>query len=135
MLTFGEYGGLLTVTYNQELYLSRRIDLDAVQLKSLENGQGEAVLERITLELQRSLDHFDRQYHFITVAKLLLVAPLGDGGRVKDYLATNLYLPVEDFSLDSVLDLERAPQLRERELQQRFLLAVGAALRHEEKVL
>lgn len=135
MLSFGPEGGLFTVTFAQELYLSRRIDISESQLQQADEAQMATLLDRITLELQRSLDHFDRQFHFITVSKLL-IAPLGnDDHGLKDYLASNLYLPVESFALESVLDLARVPELLQPDAQQRFLLTIGAALRHEEKVL
>lgn len=133
MLSFGPGGGLLTVTYRGELYLSRRIDITALQLQDTDPEQGRAYFERITLELQRSLDHFDRQYHFIAVSKLM-VAPLADGARLREYLATNLYIPVEPFVLDGFLDLQKSPALQAEQEQQRFLMALGAGLRHEEKV-
>jgi MSHA biogenesis protein MshI len=87
------------------------------------------------LELQRSLDHFDRQYHFITMSKLML-GPMGDSrAGLQQYLATNLYIPVDVLDLDGVLDMSRVPDLRQPDSQQRFFLTIGAALRHEEKVL
>lgn len=135
MLSFGPEGGLLTITFSQELYLARRIDVAITQLQQADETQRVALLDRITLELQRSLDHFDRQFHFITVSKLL-IAPLGsEDWGLKDHLAANLHLLVEAFKLESVLDLERVPELLQPEAQQRFFLTVGAALRHEEKVL
>lgn len=134
MLSFGSAGGLLTVTFKGELYLSRRIDITNGQLQDVAAEQKSALHDRITLELQRSLDHFDRQYHFITVSKLML-APLDDGSALKDYLAANLYLPVEEFVLGSYLDVSKVPALQAVSEQQRFLMALGAGLRNEEKVL
>lgn len=133
LLSFGAEGGLLTVTYGGELYLSRRIDVQLEQL--LDAQQQDACRERITLELQRSLDHCDRQYHFITLAKLML-APLGDADPgLRDYLAANLYLPVEALDLASVFDFSAVNELRPAAQQQRYFLTLGAALRHEEKAL
>lgn len=135
MLTFGHDGGLLTVTFSGELYLSRRIEVSMAQLGHEDAGQRQACYDRITLELQRSLDHFDRQYHFITISKLLIGPLTGTALEVKDYLTTNLYLPVESLALASVLDLTRVPELAQSESQQRYFMVLGAALRHEEKVL
>ena len=134
MLSFGSKGGLLTVTFGGELYLSRRIDITAGQLQDGSAEQKSVLHDRITLELQRSLDHFDRQYHFITVSKLVL-APVVDDGGLREYLRTNLYLPVEDFVLASHLDLDKVPALQSPVEQQRYLMALGAGLRNEEKVL
>lgn len=134
-LTFGAESGLLTLTYGGELYLSRQIDVRLQQLDNYDESQKNEWYDRVTLELQRSLDHFDRQFHFITLAKMVL-GPMGQGGRgLQKYLADNLHLPVEALELESVLDISRTPELRQPESQQRYLLTLGAALRLEEKVL
>ncbi len=135
MLSFTADGGLLTICYGGELYLSRRIDVDVSQLAQSDADQLTAYYDRVTLELQRSFDHFDRQYHFITIAKLML-APVGPGAEgLQQHLASNLYMPVEVLNLESVMDLSRVPALRAPEAQQRYFLTIGAALRHEEKTL
>lgn len=135
LLSFGAEGGLLTVTHGGELYLSRRIDVRPEQLLEGEAGQQEACRDRIALELQRSLDHLDRQYHFITLAKLVL-APLAEAGSgLREYLAANLYLPVETLDLDTLFDFSAVAELRQPAQQQRYFLTLGAALRHEEKAL
>jgi MSHA biogenesis protein MshI len=133
MLSFHADGGLLTVTFNGELYLSRRIDITLAQLLDPDSEKRQACHNRIALELQRSLDHFDRQFHFITIARLML-APSGAPG-LHEHLATNMYMPVEAFELADVLDLGQQAELREEAQQQRFFLALGAALRLEEVVL
>jgi MSHA biogenesis protein MshI len=133
MLSFGSEGGLLTVTYKGELYLSRRIDVVASQLNEQDFEKKQALFDRITLELQRSLDHFDRQFNYISVNKLLL-APLESTG-LDAYLASNLYTPVESFDLGEVFDLSAVPSLQERNAQQQYFLALGAALRLEETSL
>src|SRR5438094_770493 len=72
MLSFDPDGGLLTVTYRGELYLSRRIDMPLAQLTDADLERRHQSFDRITLELQRSLDNFERQFSFISVARLLL---------------------------------------------------------------
>jgi len=133
MLSFGVDGGLLTVTFNGELYLSRRIDVTLAQLLESDHDRKHASFDKITLELQRSLDHFDRQFHFINVSKLVL-APTAASG-LDEYLSSNLYMPVESMDLGDVLELGKAPDLADPAQQQRFFLILGAALRHEETVL
>lgn len=133
MLSFDEHGGLLTVTFNGELYLSRR--LENVRWSQLTQDDAEKrinVFERITLELQRSLDHFDRQHHFINTEKLIL-APMGDVGEsLRDYLSSNLYLPVEVLNLTNLIDVSQMPALLDPSLQQKYFMTIGAALRREE---
>lgn len=135
LLSFDATGGLLTVTFSGELYLARRIDVTLQELMHSGNAQQDACYDRITLELQRSLDHFDRQYRHITLSKLVL-SPLGEAGAdLQAHLAANLYLPVEILDLGSLLDISKAPELRQLESQQRYFLTIGAALRHEEIAL
>ncbi|MES2126207.1 MAG: pilus assembly protein PilM [Pseudomonadota bacterium] len=133
MLSFGHDGGLLTVTYGGELYLSRRIDVSPAQMQEPDHDRKHATFDKITLELQRSLDHFDRQFHYISVAKLLLAPAPANG--LEEYLSSNLYTPVDSLDLASVLDLDAVPALAEKSEQQRFFLALGAALRLEETTL
>lgn len=133
MLSFGEEGGLLTVSYRAELYLARRIDIGLEQLLDADIERRNGAFDRVTLELQRSLDNFERQYSFISVAKLVL-APSAVNG-LDEYLSSNLYTPVDTLDLATLFDFERAPELADRLVQQRFLVPLGAALRHEETVL
>jgi len=130
MLSFGDDGGLLTVSYRGELYLSRRFDVTLVQLLEPDHDRKHASFDKITLELQRSLDHFERQYSFISVAKLILGPSAVTG--LDEYLSSNLYTPVETLNLATLFDLSRTPELADLAQQQRFFLAIGAALRDGE---
>lgn len=129
MLSFDPDGGLLTVTFGGELYLARRVEVTLTQLLGGDPDKLQQHHERITLELQRSLDHFERQFHFVAVSKLVL-APTGSVA-LHQYLAQNLYLPVEVLDLDSVLDLDKVPELRDAAQQARYFMTLGAALRDE----
>jgi MSHA biogenesis protein MshI len=130
MLSFGDDGSLLTVSYRGELYLSRRFDVTLAQLLEPDHDRKHASFDKITLELQRSLDHFERQYSFISVAKLILGPSAVT--RLDEYLSSNLYTPVETLNLASLFDLSRTPELADLAQQQRFFLAIGAALRDGE---
>lgn len=130
MLSFDGEGGLLTVTFDGELYLARRIDVSVAQLADTSDAQRQQYYDKITLELQRSFDYFDRQFHFISVARLVL-APGGSDG-LHAYLADNLYMPVEALDLTALFDFSKVPDLLSAAGQARFFLALGAALRQEE---
>lgn len=135
LLSFDSAGALLTITYAGELYLSRRFDVTLEQLQQGDMDQKNACFDRVTLELQRSFDHFERQFRFIAVAKLML-APLSDSNSgLQEYLAANLYMPVEALNLDAVMDISKIPELEQPSQQQRYFMALGAALRQEVKVL
>lgn len=130
MLSFGDDGGLLTVSYRGELYLSRRFDVTLAQLLEPDHERKHQTFDKITLELQRSLDHFERQYSFISIAKLVLGPSPVTG--LDDYLSSNLYTPVETLDLATLFDLSRTPGLADLAQQQQYFLAIGAALREGE---
>jgi MSHA biogenesis protein MshI len=79
------------------------------------------------LELQRSIDHFDRQFGYVTLSRLLL-APVPIEG-LQQHLADNLYLPVHTLDLSQVLELSAVPGLRDPLQQSARLHLLGAALR------
>jgi MSHA biogenesis protein MshI len=128
MLVFDERGGLLTFTSGGELYMARQTDISLTQLMALNDGARDGVLDRLVLELQRSLDHFDRQFSYITLSRLLL-APLPADLGVQTYLAENLYVPVQTLDLTDVLEFPGAPELRDPERQSFRLQLIGGALR------
>ncbi|MBB5198410.1 agglutinin biogenesis protein MshI [Glaciimonas immobilis] len=135
LLSFNTEGGLVTITFGGELYLSRRMDTTITHLQRADKSQLELIHERITLDLQRSLDHFERQYHSLSLSKLVL-SPMGaEGAALENYLSTNLYIPVEILNLDTILDFSKVPTLNDTENQQRYFITLGAALRIDEKKL
>lgn len=131
LLSFDDEGVLLTVTFGGELCLARRFNLTRGQLLDADPDQRIASYNRITLELQRSFDHFESQFRFIAIAKLVL-APLGDDDvNLQQYLSTNLYMPVESLQLASLFNLALVPELQQPRYQQRYFMALGAVLRVE----
>jgi MSHA biogenesis protein MshI len=128
LLAFDDDGGCLTFTFKGELFASRHIE---VTRKALSEATGEALAalhERVLLDVQRSLDNFDRNYNFITLTRVL-VAPFPGAAAFVDYLRGNLYQPVEVLDLGKVLDISGVPALAQPEQQGQALLAIGAALR------
>jgi MSHA biogenesis protein MshI len=130
MLSFSEEGGLLTFTARGDLYLSRRIEISLDQLMAVRAEMRDQLFERIALELQRSLDHFDRQFSNIPLARLLL-APLPVESGLSAYLAENLSAPVQSINLGEVLDFHQVPELREPAEQNLRWQTLGSALRTE----
>lgn len=128
-LSIGPAGGMLTFTRGGELYMTRRIDIASRHLEA-DGDDRYQLLERLVLELQRSLDNFEHQYHFVSLARLI-VLPLAQPAGVVEYLAQNLYLPVEAVDLGDVLDIGGVPELRATPEQSRYLDLLGAALRDE----
>ena len=132
LLYVGATHALLTITYRGELYLARRIEVTIDQLVHA-GGNAEEVMNRVLLELQRSFDHLDRQYPFITLAKLLL-APEPQETGLAAYLAANLDTPVQSVRLEEVVVLGEPGQL-ESDTAWRLFHVLGAALRNELKAV
>jgi MSHA biogenesis protein MshI len=89
--------------------------------------------QRILLELQRTFDHFDRQYTYVPVAKLML-APDPEEIGLLEYLAANLDVPVERVRLSGAISFGAHAELEPREEWRLFHL-IGASLRYEAKAL
>lgn len=132
LLSFDENGGLLTFTYDGELYSSRHIDVPLSQLNQADSEQRQRHYDRITLELQRSMDSFERQFSFITINKLV-IAPLPAEVNLEAYLASNLYLPVSTLDMDEIFDFSTVSGVGPAQRMQCFL-TLGAALRDESVV-
>jgi MSHA biogenesis protein MshI len=122
MLSFNSSGGLLTFTSGGELYHARRIDM--------EGERNNKVFETITLELQRSLDHFDSQFSYITINKLVL-APFELRDAFCEYLRGQLNLPIETFELSDIFEFEPSVELGDLAHQASLLPVLGGALREE----
>lgn len=118
--------GLLTITAGDDLYLARTLDMHDSSAEDVAAGQ--QPYERATVEIQRSLDHFDRQYGGVPVARVVV----GPGTRTESIctaLAANLDVPVEALDIRSIIDCGTAAELQEPVAQGAFLRLIGAALR------
>lgn len=130
LLAFDEQGGVLTFTSGGELYQHRRIDVSLASFRGSSPEQRKGLYERLVLELQRSLDHFDRQFHHVAVAKVM-VTPVPDADDMREYLAANLDVPIALLYLSEVMDFPHIPELHEPARQAQCLQLIGAALREE----
>ena len=128
LLDFDDSGALLTFTSGGELYQARRIDISLRDFAA--PAAADELYDRITLELQRSLDHFDRQFRNVAVSKLV-ISPVPEGERLVEYLKSNLTVPVELLDLEKVLDFPGVPELRNPLRQSQCLQMIGAAMREE----
>ncbi len=154
LLHFTRHGGLLTLSRDGELYLSRNlemgcealhsqlqadagVELGGMSLESQENEGGFSpgmtrLLDSIVLEVQRSLDYYESHFSLPPVGGLVLAPTEEPIPGMLSYIASNLSVPVRTLDLNAVLDSETTLS---DALQSRALLAIGAALRREEKVL
>lgn len=148
-LYIGRHNGMLVLTRNGTLYLSRRLDTGLEQLKAhaaqqdeeefLLEGEEPAMaaplqrtLDNVVLEIQRSLDYYESHFS-LPPATSLVIAPMEEGvAGMMGYLGAHLGVPVRMLDLGSLL--ECSEPLSEP-LQSQCLFAIGAALREEKRVL
>lgn len=129
---FGEDWGLLTVTCRGELYLARRLDMGLRVLSGDAARQDGGALERVAVEIQRTLDHFERQFRSIPVARVL-IAPTPEDFGLGEFLRSRLGIDSLQIDLKEVLAFEgEGPDAA---TQWRLFHHFGAALRHETRAL
>lgn len=131
MLCFNDAGALLTFSCGGELYQARQIDVSLQDFASGVDVEGR--YDRVALELQRSLDNFDRQFRNVAVSRLI-VSQVSDGPRLVEYLGANLAVPVSLLDLEQVVDFPGVPELRDPLRQSQCLQLIGAAMREEHAV-
>lgn len=133
-----DYGQVL-VTRGGELYLARRIETGSRQLFSAAqqgdpaNGDyGEALtalLEQVTLEVQRSLDYYESHFSQAPVRAVVVAPAAPELPFVQPYLHRVLAPEVVNLRLDALFPDASLPAAQD---QARCLTAIGAALRLEE---
>ncbi|MBU1214153.1 MAG: agglutinin biogenesis protein MshI [Gammaproteobacteria bacterium] len=133
MLAFNDEGGMLTITSDGELFLARRLEIALGQLSDADEQIRQQYRDRVELEVQRSLDYFDRQFHHISIDRMLVSAPVELG--LAEMLSHNLGVRVEQLDLAQGMDIVHVPELADSEFASYALHALGAALRQEKKAL
>lgn len=119
-------GALLTIVHASNLYYTRRIDVTAGQLVTGDEQSRESAKERLLIELQRSLDHFERQYRTIPLAKLVIGPMLGDH-ELDAYMSEGLGISIETVDLRESIDFGVGSL--DTSTQAQLFHAVGASLR------
>ena len=126
VFSFVENGGLLTLTLDGELCMVRTLGVSQAQIGG---ADADAAIDRLTLEFQRTLDTFDRQFGGVPVDRFLLVPTEGIDALLAA-LAANLALPVERLELAGVLDVSAVADVDA--LPPGCYHAIGGALRMED---
>ncbi|HEC19504.1 MAG TPA: hypothetical protein ENI97_09180 [Gammaproteobacteria bacterium] len=130
--------GLIVVARQSTLYFARTLDMGYGYLNqgvnegdelSLENN---AAFDRLVLEVQRSLDYYDRYFSQPPVAGLVLAPTEVPIPGLAEYLNNALGLPARNLDLAEIVDCEHSLSSVQ---QAHCLPAIGAALREEQTVL
>lgn len=130
LLNFTPLGGILIFTFRGELCAVRRIEITLEQLETAEDGRLTELFDRVALEVQRSVDNFERQFNSITLSRLV-TAEMQSVPGLLDYLRGYLSIKVEPLDLAEVIDFPAVPELRNTRRQAELMPAIGAALRVE----
>ncbi len=129
----GQHQGLITITRQSSLYLSRTINVGTSQLPEsvlsvMDDESCQRWLDSIIIEVQRSMDYYESHFSQPQVSSLVMT-PIGkEIPGITDYLTEQLQIPARMLDVNELIDApERIPSL----LQSRCLLAIGTALRQE----
>ena len=90
--------GLMTVTRQDALYFSRRVDCNTERLLAASDGEEltpalESLLDGLTIEIQRSLDFYERHFSQSSVAGIVISPVPGVSDQVCAYLQAQLGIP------------------------------------------
>lgn len=130
--------GLIVVARQSTLYFARTLDIGFQYLNqggndgsglSLENN---AAFDKLVLEVQRSLDYYDRYFAQPPVAGLVLAPTEEPIAGLDEYINQALGLSVRHLDLGEIVDCESPLSTAQ---QAHCLPAIGAVLRQEQVTL
>ena len=129
--------GLITVTRQETLYLSRRIRFgyNSLPETAVHGNDQEAVegwLDSIVIEVQRSLDYYESHFSQPQVSGLVITPGSKEIPGMAEYLAGQLGLPARLLDVNTLIDV--AMDI-DGQVQSQCMLAIGTALRLESKAL
>ena len=130
LLSFTPAGGLITISKQSDIYLSRNIDIGLDMLAQSDDFTG--LFDRIALEVQRSLDYYDSHFRQAPITQLALAPMPKEIPGLVDYLKANLSATVLTMDLMKLMECDAEIPSG---LQSACLTTLGAALRQEEKAL
>jgi len=113
LIAFDRGHGLMTVTRQGALYFSRRLDCGSDRLAEA-GGAGsitptlEGLLDSLTIEIQRSLDFYERHFSQSAIAGIVLTPVPGLTAEVCQYLQAQLGVPTRwlDMASEAAIDGE-----------------------------
>lgn len=125
MIYLDEDRGVITLTRQGSLFLSRRLETGTRQIEQ----RGPEAFDQITLEVQRSLDYYDSHFAQPPISSVQVLPGLSGSDALATNLGDGLNVPVHTFDPKAVLECQ-VPIPAEH--VGAVLIAIGGALRHEE---
>ena len=126
--------GLITITKQSELFLSRTIKagyerLPEAVLSVMDDEDCMRWLDQIVIEVQRSMDFYESHFGQPQVSSLVM-SPLGkEIPGMTEYLSEQLQINVRILDVNDLIDTKESIA---NDIQSQCLLAIGTALRQEQ---
>ena len=121
-----DHYGVVVFCKNKQLYFSRRLELG---LDDLDKSQSN--LESLALEIQRSIDYFDRHFTAINMAGVTVLPSFGVCHHVAKYLDKNLSMSCDVADLNQDIEWCAEPVST---ASHNVLIALGTALREQGEI-
>ncbi len=116
--------GVITITRQGALFLSRRLDITAGDIARPDSG----AVDQVVLEVQRSLDYYHSHFNQPPVNALAVLPGFESDRVLTRQLGEALNLDVSLYDIGQLLECEARPDGKHLSQQ---LLAIGGALRRE----
>jgi len=130
LLSLQEHSGLITITRQGQLYLSRTL---ATGVQDMAGGSDiYGYFDQIVLEVQRSFDYFESHFRQAPIRHLALAPLSREMPDLPEYLARNLNITTSVIDLAQLVDCNRDFPAA---WQAKCFGTVGAALRQEVRAL
>ncbi|MCG8324642.1 MAG: pilus assembly protein PilM [Thiotrichales bacterium] len=132
LLYLGRRAGLITITRQETLYLSRRIEVGYESFATdVERGDDDRIqqrLDNIVVEVQRSMDYYESNFSQPALSNIV-IAPLSRPiPGIENRIQTQLGINCRRMDMNTLIDMDEP---LDDDTQGRCFLAIGAALRTE----
>ncbi len=133
LVYIGHDKGLITITRQQTLYLSRRLatGVNALPDTLMQSNDPDVIenwLDGIIVEIQRSLDYYESHFSLPQISSLVVTPLSRELPGVAEYISDQLDIPTRILDVQTLIDSEL---VLDSQMQSQCLLAIGAALRDE----
>ena len=127
LLLIDETHSTLVITAGGELLQARHIDVSAAQIAEPDEALRQQAFDRAGLELQRTLDSFERLFSRVTLSRLVVSTTTSDD--FTDYVRELLYVPVVRLRIEDCIDFDGADLAGTLTAATVSPIAIGAAQR------
>lgn len=127
LLFFAADQGLIILTRDATLYMARSIDIGYRQLLATPE-----LVDRLTLELQRTMDYYDRHFQQAPISSITLCPPPEEVPQLAEQLEQQTGIAVRELRLEDIVEVPAPIDARQFA---HCVLAIGTALRTESSQL